>query len=311
MTIAGNIPEDEPGDVGDNTADREGLVSIETLPNEILSQIFEYLDRAPPSYNIDELHDEPHFDITKSGDSPLKACSLVSKRWRDASKSGLFKHTQFIVRKHATRSIMLTQQIKPFLNFLVSNSLRNVISFSLLVYDNKITDNPKGERRHDDFADFWSSFFQTIDPINLLIVAPPEALGALTSCRIILTDAWNFDCPCHYLRLQRIPGSGQGNAPKLPSDSEAGGAVPRLSGPSVRNHQRDPDPKSPTLFDLRAWDKLLLNEGSFIKAYATYEFWLRKAPSVCDAPSLRPHITDREIRSFRTSSVPQLITTKL
>ena len=35
-----------------------------------------------------------------------------------------------------------------------------------------------------------------------------------------------------------------------------------------------------TLFGIRPWSTILLNEGSFIKAYSTYEFWLRQAPSV-------------------------------
>ncbi|KAH7419853.1 hypothetical protein BKA64DRAFT_651724 [Cadophora sp. MPI-SDFR-AT-0126] len=281
--MASNISEDVPGGVGRSSAEGKDPVSIETLPNEILSQIFGYLDTAPPSYNIDALHDEPEFGITRSEDRPLKASSLVSKRWRDASKSILFKHAQFIVRKQTTRSIMLSQQMKPFFDFLVSDSLQNVTSFSLLVYDNKATDNPKGERRLDDFGDFWSSLFQIIDPINLLIVAPPEALGALTSCRVILTDAWNFDCPCHYLRLQRSPGLSQGRDSKLISDSQAGGSegsLPHLVDSSVQDHQQSIRAISSALFDSRPWNKVLLNEGSFIKAYATYEFWTRKAPSI-------------------------------
>ena len=38
--------------------------------------------------------------------------------------------------------------------------------------------------------------------------------------------------------------------------------------------------ESSELFEIRPWSKLLLNEGSFIRAYATYEYWLRQPPSV-------------------------------
>ncbi|KAK0108407.1 hypothetical protein ONS95_003215 [Cadophora gregata] len=276
--MACNISEGLPEEVITSSADRKEPVSIEALPNEILSQVFGYLDTSPPSHGIDALHDEPDFDITRSEDSPLKACSLASKRWRDVSKSILFKNAQFIVRQNTTRSIMLSQQMKPFFDFVLANSLRHINSFSLIVYDSRVTDNAKSERRLDDFADFWSLLFRMIDPVSFLIVAPPEALGALTSCRVILTDAWNFDCPCHYLRLQRPLGPSHDKA-----SGPIGGSVESLSSPKdppVKDLQQSAHVTSTNLFGIRPWDRLLLNEGSFIKAYATYEFWLRKAPSI-------------------------------
>jgi len=35
-----------------------------------------------------------------------------------------------------------------------------------------------------------------------------------------------------------------------------------------------------TLFQIRPWSTLLLNEGSFLKAYSTYEFFLKQPPSI-------------------------------
>ncbi|KAH9213414.1 hypothetical protein DL95DRAFT_524518 [Leptodontidium sp. 2 PMI_412] len=288
------MPEEISGHNGGLSADAGESVSIETLPTEILSQIFGYLDTLPPSFSIKTLHDEPRFDITSSDDHPLKASSLVSRLWREILKPVLFKHAQFIVRKHPTGSVMLSQQIKPFFDFITSNSLQAIQSFTLLVHDGGVTDNPQGEYRPNNPANFWFSLFQVIDPVDLLIVAAPEALGALTSCRVYLTEAWNFDCPCHYLRLQRMPetstvrlvGAGQDKAPNVTNDSQADGLVGNTLSklPSIissgQGSLRSYHAKGPTLFAVRPWDKLLLNEGSFIKAYATYEFWLRKAPSI-------------------------------
>ncbi|KAG4440683.1 hypothetical protein IFR05_003829 [Cadophora sp. M221] len=279
---------------GRPSADAVESVSIETLPNEILSQIFGYLDTLPPSYSIEALHDEPKPDITSSDDHPLKSSSLVSERWREISKPVLFKHAQFIVRKHPSGRVTLSQQIKPFLDFVSSNSLHAIRSFTLLSHECGVTDDPQGEYRLNNPANFWFSLFQVIDPIDLLIVAAPEALGALTSCRVYLTEAWNFDCPCHYLRLQRkteastvrLGAAVPDKALNVTSDSQADGLMDNTSANlssstssgqgSLRNHHSN----ASALFAIRPWDKLLLNEGSFIKAYATYEFWLRKAPSV-------------------------------
>jgi hypothetical protein len=52
-------------------------------------------------------------------------------------------------------------------------------------------------------------------------------------------------------------------------------------------HEGDPEENvfadASVLFG-RPWSKLLLNEGSFIRAYATYEYWKRQPPSVCVFP---------------------------
>lgn len=42
-----------------------------------------------------------------------------------------------------------------------------------------------------------------------------------------------------------------------------------------------------TLLQGRPWSQLLLNEGSFVRAYASYEWWLRCPPSVSSKCSLK------------------------
>lgn len=167
-----------------NNHKAQSPISIQVLPNELLSHIFEYLDALPPSASA--LHDEPHFGLTRSDSIPLKAASLVSKRWREASKPALFRATQFTVET-ASRRDVLSKQIKPFLDFIAVNSLQKTVrSLTLLVLDNKVTNIPKdpnSTRQLNEFDSFWLSLFEIVDPVNLLIVAAPEALGPLTSCR--------------------------------------------------------------------------------------------------------------------------------
>jgi hypothetical protein len=314
--------------------------SIELLPNELLSNILSFLESPKPSSSESILYDEPHFELTKSEHAPLKVASCVSKRWRRTTNTLLFKHAQFVVKEAMTTRPILNKLIHPFFKFVSDNQLRKCIqSFTFIVQNKKISNVSEGEHRSKGFSTFWHSLFKVIDPKELLIVAPAEALGALTSCHVYVEDAWSFDCPCHYLRLlirhdSPIP---------LPL---VDGVLPhkyRTAGPSqpivepvvdpfpVYNVQQDlathesaqvsenykpessssaapqPEPfelpraKVSTIFDIRPWTNLLLNEGSFIRAYATYEFWLRQPPSVSFPPRVAPSNANFPRRSYQTS----------
>ena len=310
--------------------------TIEDLPNELLSQIFGFLDIPQPSAI---LHDEPIFELTDAKIADLKASSRVSKRWRQTTLPLLFKHGRFIVEKAEPKMAIrnLNEEIQPFLKFVNKNMLLKIVTtFVIVVKDRTITgDNDIPEHKLDIFASFWRSLFQTIDPVELLIIAHAEVLGRFTSCHVHTADVWNFDCPCHYLRLRRpsappsqpvvsdkgvhpheYPISSKAhevvepvtttfsveNVPEdllkhepaaatLSASSESSeGPIDTVPESSSSEPQRlcsnelEPsqilNPQSSTLFKIRPWYSLLLNEGSFIKAYSTYEFWLRQAPSV-------------------------------
>ncbi len=260
----------------------------------------------------------------------------------------LFKHPQFIVTESKTQSPTLNDQIAPFFDFVARNSLRNVIStFTLVVRDKKVSNNSARKHRLNDFSTFWKSLFTIIDPVELLVIAPAESLGRLTSCHVQLEDVWSFDCPCHYLKLQRPPTPPVGTPPvegaipaneypmgkqahpivepvtstfstgnipenllnrdhsivaaqynvedlrpqeteEVSLDSPRRSSQPDVSSVGPSNPEEpveSPHAASSTLFEIRPWSTLLLNEGSFIRAYATYEFWLRTTPSVSEAES--------------------------
>lgn len=170
---------------------------INTLPNEILSHILSYLD-APRDLSAGLL-DEPRFDLTQSKVANLKATSCVSKQWRQVVFPMLFKHPQFV--EDQDYQPMLDRQIKPFLEFARSNSLGTIIeSFTLVVKDAKVYS--KGKNPPDPFSSFWMTLFDLLDPPELLIIAPVDALAKLTACHILRGDAWNFDCPCRKFHLE-------------------------------------------------------------------------------------------------------------
>jgi F-box-like len=257
---------------------------IELLPNELLTQIFGFLDSPKPSSSESVLHDEPNFELTKSDNAPLKAASSVSKRWRRGTIPLLFRHTQFIVEKvNQQQYNTLYQMVLPFLEFVLEHQLcRTIQSFTLIVRHKEAADILDRQEMTNGFSVFWKGVFKVIDPQELLIVAPAEALGILTNCRVYMVDAWNFHCPCHYLRLQVHPAK----VPQVHNSFDRinkTAQIPDLQASSstlLAEHR-----KELTLWDIRPWTTLFLNEGSFIRAYATYEFWLRKPPSV-SSPSM-------------------------
>jgi hypothetical protein len=300
---------------------------IQKLPNELLSNIFENFDVPKPSDF--GLNDEPTFDLTDSKSANLKSISRVTKRWRNLVIPVLFNHARLNVSDSKTQRPILNRHIAPFFDFVNRHSLRKFItSFTLLVRDKKIAIDLDGEYRLTGFSSFWYSLFKIIDPIELLIVAHPTALGPLTACHVVLTEAWNFDCPCHYLRLQRPAASALASSTVVEELSAVNDSQDRQARepiePIVESPQRSnvvaastrpfvnsndshsnvtltgrhtsdtgsssdaaplelwelPRGDSSPVFDIRSWTTLLLNEGSFIRAYSTYEFWLRQPPSV-------------------------------
>jgi hypothetical protein len=253
--------------------------TIQTIPNEILVHIFGFLDGPHPSTLA--LLDEPTFEVTQAGVADLKAVSLVSKQWRQAILPVLFRHARLVVAKSAGVRPALKQEIQPFIDFTRRGSLYQVITSLTLVVEDKKVERPY---RLNNIGTFWEALFDTIDPAELLIVAPVEALGALTSCNIYMEDAWAFDSPCHYLRLQRPPvhdNSALSQNIALPGESCKGYEA---KAPKTREDIKlsSSSHEYPSLFEIRRWSSLLLNEGSFIKAYSTSEFWLRQPPSVGD-----------------------------
>jgi len=88
----------------------------------------------------------------------------------------------------------------------------------------------------------------------------------LTDCRIFMTDARNFDMPYHYLQLQR---PNVASPPTTTTDAKDSTIVQDSSSTEPSN-----------IFTVRPWTKLLLNEGSFIKAYSVSDAFNKIPPSI-------------------------------
>ncbi len=92
---------------------------------------------------------------------------------------------------------------------------------------------------------------------SLSIIAPPYIFSEVTETNSRSRDIWAFNMPNQTLQLQWETSSHE-----LPqaSSSQTG-----LEG----DH----------LLHARPWTSVLINEGSSLKAYTTYEYWLRSTPS--------------------------------
>ncbi|KAI1842086.1 hypothetical protein JX266_011737 [Neoarthrinium moseri] len=245
----------------------------------------------------------------------LKSVSRVSKRWRTLALPSLFRHVLW-QPKVTSLSVFDLQPI-PLLQFLLSNSLDHYVTTFTLLVDYSETeiypaDFPR-QMRTADLEWLWDRLFSVIDPSRFTIIAPPSTLAAFLNRMLFLDDAWSFDIPYHILSLARpgrkaktpgcslvptrgLPLSASLSPELVKSDAaltEATNAkieTMRSSQPSRANapaerHRPCKTTDAPTspLFILRPWTSILLNEGSSIRAYQTYEFFLRQPPSMLSA----------------------------
>ncbi|KAI1488278.1 hypothetical protein F5X96DRAFT_646203 [Biscogniauxia mediterranea] len=278
---------------------------MEQIPPELLLHIFEFLDGPAPSEV--SLHDQPSDDMLHAESEyscPLKTVSLVNRTWRTLVLPSLFRHVLWRP-KIASLSAFTLNPI-PLLRFLEENRLdHSLTSFTLLInfFDHEADAylvTPK--IRPVDLEWLWDQIFSVIDPLRFTIIARPTTLAALLSRMLFLVDAWSFDIPYHILSLARTkrdaPGKVSPNEQSKTVESSAS-----VSSAAIPYAARPRKPPACPLFTIRPWTSLLLNEGSSIKVYRTYEFFLRRPPSILgallgceehpnDTPLIPPSVVD-------------------
>ena len=165
-----------------------------------------------------------------------------------------------------------------FIRFLREHDLAKIVD-SFVLY----TDQMLGEKLHrfpHEVADkdwrfpasaaFWAHLLTVIDPSTVTILAPPIDLACLTNCAIDTFGDWAFgEMDFHILSLrQSSTHTPQTNSciPTYSSLQPIPATYPSIARSSV--------------LALRPWTHLSLNEGPFLKAYGTYEFFERGPPSV-------------------------------
>ncbi|GKT44828.1 uncharacterized protein ColSpa_05009 [Colletotrichum spaethianum] len=289
------------------------VISVNDLPNEILAQIFSHLDRPAPSDS--KLHDQPSSFMLQNlfFDRDLKTTSLVCKRWRDSILPVLFRHVVWTFDRFELPLMEETGNPSSAIDFLVflrANNLINYVKTLTMFAEDAMggvssdgassatlmeTGFANKASYSEDYNWLWRTIFDHIDPIRLTIIASPRVLAQLLSRMLFLGDAWNFSMPQHVLSLSR-------------KDKKT--ITTRYKSTTTASSSRAPPPESPhqkrvpcDLFTIRPWQALLLNEGSSTRVYKTYEFYLKRPPSILgallgaeefpnDEPMIAPSIRD-------------------
>ena len=218
---------------------------LNDLPLELQMRIVEFLDTESPSSK--NLHQEPSAHLTKSTTRALKNLSAASKRLRSAAIQTLFK---FAALTFPPQEASCRQELGDLVHFFRENGVRIAsvtVRFSFTHSSPDVLMFPD-----DTLLRICSTVVNVLNPETFILVFP----SVLRSCLVPLRnlnrsfrdDGWAFDMPLHVLRL------------KSPSQSQACG-------------------RDGTLWD-NSWSCVSLNEGSSLKVYSTYEYFLKDTPSL-------------------------------
>ena len=163
-----------------------------------------------------------------------------------------------------------------FVDFLqdndIANHVENVVVYTDQMLEAKLHRFPHEaadkDWRFPASAAFWAHLLTVIDPFTITIVAPPLDLACLTNCAVDTFGDWAFgEMDYHILTLQQAKRvNTSSRIPSYASLRSTPTSYPSIAASSVLN--------------LRPWSHLGLNEGPFLKAYGTYEFFERGPPSL-------------------------------
>jgi len=280
--------------------------SIESLPNEILVQIFSHLDGPPPSAS--RLHEQPAFDMLASDATPLKAVSRVSKLWRTLVLPLLFRNTTWrFNRRHllemaelhgaehmALLAFLRREELTPWVRSLALVVTDGIDGPSLLPGEGLQLEEDEYERAiifNQEMNWLWRALFQHLAIDRLTLVASPRMLATLLSRMIFLSDAWSFTTGPHILSLS-LHGNTEWRLARPPEDLPATPPPPPRSASQRQRAEQAAQAyeaayglkRAPCdLFTLRPWRSVLVNEGSSTRVYKTYEFFLKRPPSIVGA----------------------------
>ncbi|KAI6351066.1 hypothetical protein MCOR25_010174 [Pyricularia grisea] len=305
--------------------------SLSDLPNELLSHILRFLDSRPLSER--RLHDvtPPYAEHGHVDHPALKNCSLVNRRWRAAVLPLLFRHVQWPV----AHDVLLGLEDDgdpvasiPTLDFIRSHNLQyHVRTFSMLVEDNvtsnvaprDVAESSQGHARrsrsdatewttyNQDYNWLWDAVFELVSPLRFTLVTTPRILATLFARSIYVGDSWSFGPQLHILSLSRESRqtkSGSSVESTALSSGSTNGTAELASAPYPTISPNTTLKRIPcTLFTVRPWTKLLLNEGPSVRVYSSYEFFLKRPPSILgallgcemypnDQPLLPPSVSD-------------------
>jgi hypothetical protein len=200
----------------------------------------------------------------------------------DIGRGGPSDFKQLSLTSHSFRGLILDRlftyckielsQLQLFLAFVKRNSLSHRVR-SLVVLK-------QGNSLNAQHPVWWARLLGSVNPETLTIVAPPFHFAELARCSLVDCDNWAFNIPLQILQLKQ----------------------PRKQLAYVSLEDTDEN-----LFNARPWTEMMVNEGSALKAYSTYEYFLKVMPSlVCTFAKKRalcPDMAISRLTSFHYTAI--------
>ncbi|PGH07594.1 hypothetical protein AJ80_07983 [Polytolypa hystricis UAMH7299] len=224
----------------------EALSSMESLPNELLEHIFSFLSCCKDIPSSQKIRHVPNHGITTSPCSDLKHISQTSRRFRELSLANLFSHARLELR-----------DLQPFISFLCRNGLFKYVR-SVVVSIRSIFPGSENQL-------WWETLLGHLDPESLTVIAPPHVFAEMAHCSLEKTHLWAFELPLQIMQF-RQPFKGK-----------------RVMEAAVKKPVEVADDLTEsTILSARPWSEIHFNEGSSLKAYNNYEYFLLHVPSIMD-----------------------------
>ena len=254
-----------------SSATRSRLLS---LPQELLENIINLFDSSP---TLNSLREEPTPGMTQSDCQPLKNLSLTCRFMRPFAFNQLFEYTKLRLtilcdENHWDPSRIHESEVNDFLAFMDSRCLTLHIR-SVVIYALEFTcDLPEPDSIHlqgiGSPGSAVNKVLSALDPELFTVIASPIVLSSLTSCYINHEDAWAFAIPLQVFHLRQSPRLERTMKPTLSAPYGLSGSRP--------------------------WTHCLINEGSSIPVYQTYEYYLKTQPSILPSITHRSALLGRK-----------------
>ncbi|KAL7949516.1 hypothetical protein V8C42DRAFT_311105 [Trichoderma barbatum] len=289
-------------------------MSISRLPNELVSYILNFLD-VPSLFEQHQYDDPAHIPapdaVFSSGPfrGSIKSASLVCRLWRRCTLPLLFRNViwrfQHMTRPSEGQDPLSTVDELEFLRFLAMTGLSRYVDSLTIIIDSPVSEIGDDFNHHANWGILpshcpalihqgpdgdlvasgltakcqsnnwlWQTIFDNLDLLAINLISSPAILASLLGRPINLSGAWIFRQRFHILSLSR-PAEARQQAAYAPSNSTT------LANTPSGNRAQTTVPCS--LFSIRPWESMLLNEGSSVKVYTTYEYFNHVPPSILPA----------------------------
>lgn len=258
----------------------------------------------PPSALVDQYH----VDMMEDAVSLLTQATTSNRRTVGTAASSEARAGDIMLQNYLRWVPRFYHGLRDFLDFLqreeLTSSVQSVVLMTEKMLPEKLDRFPHlaavdTDWRYKAAAAFWQHMLSAIDPERIVILAPPIDLACLTNCAIDTFGDWAFgDMDYHILELRSNVAVSSSSPP------------PRQLGQPVDYSKLDymphryPGLARSSLLTLRPWHHISINEGAFLKAYGTYEYFERGPPSLIY--SIKDSLSPRPIYSphARISDVP-------